>query len=226
MDVCNKFDEDIHEATERNEASTICDTFVDDNFVHTVWRILCFRSLHPFEPFLHNAHHPTSEKKILPYHSGAGQRLAAKTPFFRPRALQSDVFCTRFPPPSKLARSVIAVSQKEQKLPHPTLNFPNKKRGAIVCFFYRGGTRERYSYVLIKFSAPCAQYPGTYVYLSGKALFLPSQQCERWQRDFPRLRNQTPLSFFPLSFSALLFSQVAKINKGGKGRWGICQIND
>ncbi len=32
MDVCNKFDEDIHEATERNEASTTCDTFIDDIF--------------------------------------------------------------------------------------------------------------------------------------------------------------------------------------------------
>ncbi len=141
--MCNKFDEDIHEATERNEASTICDTFVDDNFVHTV--VGEFYASDPCTLLSHFCTTPTTPllKKILSYHSGAGQRRAVKTPFFARAHCRVTFFCTRFPPPSKLARSVIAVSQKEQKLPHPTLNFPNEKRGAIVCFFLprpeRGG---------------------------------------------------------------------------------------
>ncbi len=158
MDVCNKFDEDIHEATERNEASTICDTFMDDNFIHTGWRILCFRSFHPFEPFLHNAHHPTSEKKSSHTTLRGGAAASSKKPFFSPaRTAEWRFFAPDFPLHLNWQEALLP-SVKKSRSCHTQHSTSLTKKGAIVCFFLPRPEQGRYSYVLIKFSAPCARY--------------------------------------------------------------------
>ncbi len=90
------------------------------------------------------------------------------------------------------------------------------KKGAIVCFFFTAaGTREIYSYVLIKFSAPCAQYVRLSIWENALSSYLVNNVKDDSEIS-PAYATRLPFPSFPYLFPLSFFHRWRKYIREGK----------